>query len=131
MAIEERCGGSRTRFSELMGWKSPARVQRYITAQGSGRNIGHKLAREIEERLGLPLNYMDTPAVPPVAEVLKVTNHTGAFARQLVALFEALSPAGQDKLIGHANRLFSEEYPDEVSPANPFGEHSSRVHAKK
>lgn len=131
MAIEERCGGSRTKFSEIMGWKSPARVQRYITAQESGRNIGHKLAREIEERLGLPLNYMDTPAVPPVADVLRIAERTGAFTSQLVALFNALSPERQDKLIGHAQRLFSEEYPDEISPANPFGLKSVAPHAKK
>jgi hypothetical protein len=127
-AIDARCDGSRTLFAEKMGWKTPGRVQRYITEKGSNRSVGFKMAREIERKLGLPENSMDVPlelATPRAP--LKITAAPSPMADQLLALFNELSPDGQDLLLMRANRLYTEEHPDEVSQVSPFGGMSLRV----
>lgn len=121
MAIDTKCDGSRAEFARRMGWKSAARVQRYITDKQSSKGIGGRLAREIEEKLDLPKFSMDTPVPPSPGAGLKIVPVNNPMAEQLLALFNELSPDGQDLLLIRANRLYTEEHQDEVSTASPWG----------
>lgn len=51
-------GRSLAEFAQSVG-RSPTQISRLI-GKNTNRNIGHKLAREFERNLGMPIGWLDT-----------------------------------------------------------------------
>jgi SOS-response transcriptional repressor LexA len=60
--IDRRFGGSQTQLAQAVGLGQPSFVSRLLTEnEGTRKNIGNRLARRVEEALGLSPNWLDTP----------------------------------------------------------------------
>lgn len=74
--IKHRFAGNSSRFAAAIG-RSPNQVARWFMSTSGQRNIGEKLARDIEKRLRIPVGWLDNqgdqsedaiPEIPPPAD---------------------------------------------------------------
>ncbi len=94
--IRERAENSQAEFARRYGM-SAAHISQLLTRH---RDVGDKLAREIEGKLGLDRGEMDridlpVPIDPSIARI--------------VDIYAKLSEDGRDQLLGAANRIYSKE----------------------
>lgn len=105
--IKQYAKGSQAAFARQYGM-NPAHLSQLLPGSRY-RDIGDKLAREIEQKLGLEHGEMDRL---PAAS-------SDPLLAQLLNFYAQLSMDGRDALLGAANRLYVLENP-ERSSANPF-----------
>lgn len=103
----------------------------------AARRAAHKTQEQVADRLnvtkGAVSQWENDGTVPELEYFMAFCALTGASAdeillgrdmdpllRQLVHIWERLSPDGKDTLLGNANRILTEEKP-EPGPHNPFG----------
>lgn len=85
--IDERFEGNKGRFADTVGRKRPLIYRLFSDAEGSRRDIGEELARDIEHKLGLKPGWLDLDGTDSV-------EHThGAYA---INIPPALAPLVQD-----------------------------------
>jgi SOS-response transcriptional repressor LexA len=62
LLIDRQFGGSQTQLAQAVGLGQPSFVSRLLTDnEGTRKNIGNRLARRVEQSLGLSPNWLDTP----------------------------------------------------------------------
>lgn len=106
--IREKAEGSQAEFGRRFDM-SAAHISQLLSRH---RDIGDKLAREIEGKLGLERGELDR--LPGNSTAI-----TDPLMAHLIDLYKSLSEDGRDKLIGVANRIYVEENPG-PSKGNPF-----------
>lgn len=85
--IDERFEGNRGRFADTVGRKRPLIYRLFSDVEGSRRDIGEELARDIEHKLGLKPGWLDLDGAATAEPV------SGAYA---VNIPPALAPLVQD-----------------------------------
>jgi len=85
--IDERFEGNKGRFADTVGRKRPLIYRLFSDAEGSRRDIGEELARDIEHKLGLKPGWLDLDGAATAEPV------SGAYA---VNIPPALAPLVQD-----------------------------------
>lgn len=88
------------------------------------KSFGEKVARKIEDKLGLDRGYLDRAQGQATPDA---SRHSGmpfrdlnAFEAQLITLFRALSPDEQHDHLVELNKRVDKTNGDAASPLNPF-----------
>jgi hypothetical protein len=118
-AIDRKFGGVSSELAKKLGWESPSLIYAYISGR---KDIGDKLARKFENAAGL--------------EKFRLDEATGASAltmleSQLLMMFRRLDADAQELLLGRAQSLFLEQFPQTIQAPEVSGTRYGKLAAHK